>query len=54
MCTVNRVLIKSEQQKKKHTHAGGNSAEESMGIGTDILVEEDAKQLELPPKVFVH
>ncbi|XP_061206449.1 nuclear valosin-containing protein-like isoform X5 [Neopsephotus bourkii] len=50
MCTVNRVLIKSEQQEKKHTHAGGNSAEESMGIGTDILVEENAKQLELPPK----
>ncbi|NWS45343.1 NVL protein, partial [Probosciger aterrimus] len=39
MCTVNRVLIKSEQQKKKHVHAGGNSAEESMGIGTDILDE---------------
>ncbi|XP_062462002.1 nuclear valosin-containing protein-like isoform X4 [Pezoporus occidentalis] len=50
LCTVNRVLIKSEQQEKKHIHTGGNSAEESMGIGTDILVEEDAKQLELPPK----
>ncbi|XP_050750196.1 nuclear valosin-containing protein-like isoform X1 [Gymnogyps californianus] len=50
MCTVNRVLIKSEKQKRKHIHAGGNTAEESMGIGTDILVEEDTKQLELPPK----
>ncbi|NWH42625.1 NVL protein, partial [Fregata magnificens] len=34
MCTVNRVLIKSEKQ-----HAGGNTAEESMGTGTDILDE---------------
>ncbi|KAK4824731.1 hypothetical protein QYF61_018119 [Mycteria americana] len=50
MCTVNRVLIKSEKQKRKHMHTGGNTAEESMGIGTDILVEEDTKQLELPPK----
>ncbi|KFQ49009.1 Nuclear valosin-containing protein-like, partial [Pelecanus crispus] len=49
MCTVNRVLIKSEKQKRKHIHAGGNTAEESMGIGTDILVEEDTKP-ELPPK----
>uniref|UniRef100_A0A8B9IS62 Nuclear VCP like n=1 Tax=Amazona collaria TaxID=241587 RepID=A0A8B9IS62_9PSIT len=39
MCTVNRVLIKSEQQKKKHIHTGGNAAEESVGIGTDILDE---------------
>ncbi|NXF33160.1 NVL protein, partial [Nyctibius bracteatus] len=39
MCTVNRVLIKSEQQKRKHTHAGGNTAEESMGIETDVLDE---------------
>ncbi|KAM9297092.1 nuclear valosin-containing protein-like isoform 4-T4 [Morus bassanus] len=45
MCTVNRVLIKSEKQ-----HTGGNTAGESMGIGTDILVEEETKQLELPPK----
>lgn len=52
VCTVNRVLIKSEKQKRKHVHAGGNTAEESMGIETDILVEEDTKQLELPPKVF--
>ncbi|KFW62087.1 Nuclear valosin-containing protein-like, partial [Pygoscelis adeliae] len=50
VCTVNRVLIKSEKQKRKHVHAGGNTAEESMGIETDILVEEDTKQLELPPK----
>lgn len=52
MCTVNRVLIKSEKQKRKHIHAGGNTAEESTGIGTDVLVEEDTKQLELPPKVL--
>ncbi|XP_064302406.1 nuclear valosin-containing protein-like isoform X2 [Phalacrocorax carbo] len=45
MCTVNRVLIKSEKQ-----HPGGNAAGESMGIGTDIPVEENTKQLELPPK----
>ncbi|NWX70845.1 NVL protein, partial [Alca torda] len=39
MCTVNRILIKSEKQKSKHIHAGGNTAEESMGIGTDVLDE---------------
>ncbi|KAJ7409136.1 hypothetical protein BTVI_57777 [Pitangus sulphuratus] len=50
MGTVNRVLIKSEEQRRKHAQAGGNTAEESMGTGTDILVEEDTKQLELPPK----
>ncbi|XP_009573559.1 PREDICTED: nuclear valosin-containing protein-like [Fulmarus glacialis] len=47
MCTVNRVLTKSEKQKRKHIHAGGNTAEESMRIGTGILVEEDTKQDEL-------
>jgi len=52
ICTVNRVLIKSDKQKRKHINTGGNAAE-SMGIGTDILVEEETKQLELPPKVFV-
>ncbi|NWR60762.1 NVL protein, partial [Bucorvus abyssinicus] len=36
MCTVNRVLIKSEKQKRKPIHAEGNTAEESTGIGTDI------------------
>ncbi|KFO82644.1 Nuclear valosin-containing protein-like, partial [Cuculus canorus] len=50
MCTVNRILIKSEKQKRKHVHAGGHIAEESMGVGTHILVEEDTKQLELPPE----
>ncbi|XP_061847479.1 nuclear valosin-containing protein-like isoform X2 [Colius striatus] len=50
MCTVNRVLIKSEMQKRRHLHAGGNTDEESLGTETDILVEEDTKQLELPPK----
>ncbi|NXV50987.1 NVL protein, partial [Uria aalge] len=39
MCTVNRILIKPEKQKSKHIHAGGNTAEESMGIGTDVLDE---------------
>ncbi|XP_074753390.1 nuclear valosin-containing protein-like isoform X5 [Athene noctua] len=39
MCTVNRVLIKSEKQKWKHIQAAGNTAEKSMEIGTDILVE---------------
>ncbi|NXW30445.1 NVL protein, partial [Phaetusa simplex] len=39
MCTVNRILIKSEEQKSKHIHAGGNTAEESVGIGTDVLNE---------------
>ncbi|NXB25801.1 NVL protein, partial [Rhagologus leucostigma] len=39
MCTVNRVLITSEEHRRKHTHAGGNTAEGSMGIGTDILDE---------------
>ncbi|NXW53669.1 NVL protein, partial [Eurystomus gularis] len=37
LCTVNRVLIKSE--KRKHLHAGGNTAEENMGVGTDVLDE---------------
>ncbi|XP_029820946.1 nuclear valosin-containing protein-like [Manacus vitellinus] len=50
MGTVNRVLIQSEGQRRKHTQAGGNTAEESMGMGADILVEEGTKQLELPPK----
>ncbi|NWZ47082.1 NVL protein, partial [Haliaeetus albicilla] len=39
MCTVNRVLIKSEKQKGKHIHAGENTAEEGIGVGTDILDE---------------
>ncbi|NXM06145.1 NVL protein, partial [Tyrannus savana] len=39
MGTVNRVLIKSEEQRRKHAQAGGNTAEESMGTGTDILDE---------------
>ncbi|NXO49363.1 NVL protein, partial [Aramus guarauna] len=39
MCTVNRALIKSEKQKRKHMHAGGNTAEESTGVGTDVLDE---------------
>ncbi|NXP06707.1 NVL protein, partial [Thinocorus orbignyianus] len=37
MCTVSRILIKSEEQKRKHVHAGGNTAEESMGTEADIL-----------------
>ncbi|NXF84167.1 NVL protein, partial [Sclerurus mexicanus] len=39
MCTVNRVLIKSEEQRRKHALAGGNTAEESLGTGTDIVDE---------------
>ncbi|NWV88094.1 NVL protein, partial [Machaerirhynchus nigripectus] len=39
MCTVNRVLITSEEQRREHAHAGGNTAEGSMGIGADILDE---------------
>ncbi|NWH79129.1 NVL protein, partial [Piaya cayana] len=39
VCTVNRILIKSERQKRKHIHAGGNTAEESMGVGTHVLEE---------------
>ncbi|NXN37447.1 NVL protein, partial [Rhinoptilus africanus] len=39
MCTVNRILIKSEKQISKHIHTGENTAEESMGIGTDVLDE---------------
>ncbi|NXJ60316.1 NVL protein, partial [Rostratula benghalensis] len=37
--TVSRILIKSEDQKRKHLHAGGNTAEESTGTETDILDE---------------
>ncbi|NWV03478.1 NVL protein, partial [Ptilonorhynchus violaceus] len=44
MCTVNRVLITSEEHRRKHTHTGGNTAEESMGIGTGILMEGDELQ----------
>ncbi|NXO01187.1 NVL protein, partial [Rhinopomastus cyanomelas] len=50
MCTVNRVLIKSEEQKRKHICTGGNTAEENMGTGADIQMEEDTKQLEPPPQ----
>ncbi|XP_054249346.1 nuclear valosin-containing protein-like isoform X1 [Indicator indicator] len=39
MCTVNRVLIKSEKQERKRIHSEGNTAEESMGIETDIMDE---------------
>jgi len=51
MCTVNRVLIKSEEQQRKYVQAGGNTAEESVGIETEIPVEENTEQL--PSKVFV-
>ncbi|NXD98851.1 NVL protein, partial [Chaetorhynchus papuensis] len=39
MCTVNRVLITSEEQRRKSTHSGGNTAEGSLGVGTDVLDE---------------
>ncbi|NXF97824.1 NVL protein, partial [Eubucco bourcierii] len=45
MCTVNRVLIKSEKQERKDIDTEGNT-----GTGTDTMVEEDTGQLELPPK----
>ncbi|XP_051470152.1 nuclear valosin-containing protein-like [Apus apus] len=49
VCTMNRVLIKAEKQKRTHTHAGGNTAGD-MGVGADILMEEGTKDLELPSK----
>ncbi|NXE98842.1 NVL protein, partial [Menura novaehollandiae] len=39
MCTVNRVLITSEEQRRKQVNTEGNTAEESVGMGTDILDE---------------
>ncbi|NWI02659.1 NVL protein, partial [Tichodroma muraria] len=39
MGTVNRVLIASEEQGRKHPHSGGNAAEGGPGMGTDILDE---------------
>ncbi|NXQ53807.1 NVL protein, partial [Anthoscopus minutus] len=39
MGTVSRVLITSEEHGKKHTHSGGNTAEGSLGTGTDVLDE---------------
>ncbi|NXM63033.1 NVL protein, partial [Illadopsis cleaveri] len=50
MGTVNRVLITSEEHGRNHTHSGGNTAEGSPGIGTDILLEGGTNQPELPPK----
>jgi len=51
ICTVNRVLIKSGKWQKSFVQAGGNTAEESVGIETEIPVEENTEQL--PSKVFV-
>ncbi|NXC41640.1 NVL protein, partial [Penelope pileata] len=39
MCTVNRVLIKSEKQQRKCIQPGRNAAEESMETETEILEE---------------
>ncbi|NXI78870.1 NVL protein, partial [Rhipidura dahli] len=39
MCTVNRVLITTEEQRRKGTPSGGSTAEGSLGIGADILDE---------------
>ncbi|NWX34345.1 NVL protein, partial [Notiomystis cincta] len=37
MCTVNRVLITSEEHRRRqHLHSEGNTAEGSVGMGTDI------------------
>uniref|UniRef100_A0A8B9F2G2 Nuclear VCP like n=1 Tax=Amazona collaria TaxID=241587 RepID=A0A8B9F2G2_9PSIT len=48
MCTVNRVLIKSEQQKKKHIHTGGNDLNQGCSLSDelqrllDLLKKQDA------------
>ncbi|NXX38744.1 NVL protein, partial [Tricholaema leucomelas] len=39
MCTVNRVLIKSEKQERKDIHTEGTTTEENTGTGADIIDE---------------
>ncbi|NXD10506.1 NVL protein, partial [Nothocercus nigrocapillus] len=63
MCTVNRILIKSEEHKRKCIRAGGNTAEESMEIGTaaldelqrllDLLKQEDPLPEEQLQKLYI-
>ncbi|KAM7172585.1 nuclear valosin-containing protein-like isoform 2-T2 [Macrochelys suwanniensis] len=50
MCTVNRVLIKLEEQKWKGVQAGEAMTEQSLETGTEALVEKDTKHPELPAK----
>ncbi|NWX83623.1 NVL protein, partial [Nothoprocta pentlandii] len=63
MCTVNRILIKSEEHKRKCMRSGGNTAEESMEIGTaaldelqrllDLLKQEDPLPEEQLQKLYI-
>ncbi|NWJ05363.1 NVL protein, partial [Crypturellus undulatus] len=63
MCTVNRILIKSEEHKQKSIQAGRNTAEESMEIGTaaldelqrllDLLKQEDPLPEEQLQKLYI-
>ncbi|NWI19046.1 NVL protein, partial [Crypturellus soui] len=63
MCTVNRILIKSEEHKQKSMQAGRNTAEESMEIGTaaldelqrllDLLKQEDPLPEEQLQKLYI-
>uniref|UniRef100_A0A8C6YQH9 Nuclear VCP like n=1 Tax=Nothoprocta perdicaria TaxID=30464 RepID=A0A8C6YQH9_NOTPE len=61
MCTVNRILIKSEEHKRKCMPGGGNTAEESMEIGTadelqrllDLLKQEDPLPEEQLQKLYI-
>ncbi|XP_065445447.1 nuclear valosin-containing protein-like [Chrysemys picta bellii] len=50
MCTVNRVLIKLEEQKWKGVQAGEARTEQNLKTGTEALVEQDTKHSELPAK----
>uniref|UniRef100_A0A452I5Q2 Nuclear valosin-containing protein-like n=1 Tax=Gopherus agassizii TaxID=38772 RepID=A0A452I5Q2_9SAUR len=50
MCTVNRVLIKLEEQKWKGVQAGEATTEQNLETGTDVLLEKDTKHPELPAK----
>ncbi|XP_050804447.1 nuclear valosin-containing protein-like isoform X3 [Gopherus flavomarginatus] len=50
MCTVNRVLIKLEEQKWKGVQAGEATTEQNLETGTDALLEKDTKHPELPAK----
>ncbi|NXA55357.1 NVL protein, partial [Nothocercus julius] len=63
MCTVNRILIKSEEHKRKCIQAGRNTAEENMEIGTaaldelqrllDLLKQEDPLPEEQLQKLYI-
>ncbi|NXY81052.1 NVL protein, partial [Alcedo cyanopectus] len=44
MCTVNRVLLSSQEVRRKQLHPGGNTAEEKRGIETEKLLEEGNNQ----------